>query len=258
MSRWLFDLGNTRLKITRMQADGSVGAIVAIAHAQADFQHQLDHALADAQGHAFVASVASAGLSDQLRERLIQRFKCISIARSSARWGDDLRIAYADPSRLGVDRFLAMLGARARCAGNAVLVIGVGTAVTVDLVDASGQQRGGLIAPSPQLMRQALHQAAAQLPAIGGEPLPFADNTADALASGAVFSSVGLIERCQQHALALLAQPVQVIVHGGGAPALLPHLPTSAHVPQLVLEGLARWSRAGLSSIVAADRITSC
>ena len=63
-------------------------------------------------------------------------------------------------------------------------MVGVGTAVTVDLLDAAGRHHGGRIAPSPQLMRDALHAAAAQLPAQGGDYVEFAADTVDALASG--------------------------------------------------------------------------
>src|SRR3546814_11073540 len=66
------------------------------------------------------------------------------------------------PSRLGVDRFLALLGAHARGVG-ATMVVGVGTALTVDWLDADGRHRGGRIAPSPTLMRDALHARAARL-----------------------------------------------------------------------------------------------
>ena len=66
-----------------------------------------------------------------------------------------VRIAYAEPSRLGVDRFLALLGAHARGPGPWLLV-SAGSALTVDLLDSSGQHRGGVIAPSPEHMRAAL------------------------------------------------------------------------------------------------------
>src|SRR3546814_20228982 len=69
---------------------------------------------------------------------------------------------FRSPSRLGVDRFLALLGAHARGVG-ATMVVGVGTALTVDWLDADGRHRGGRIAPSPTLMRDALHARAARL-----------------------------------------------------------------------------------------------
>src|SRR3546814_4802894 len=57
------------------------------------------------------------------------------------------------------------------------MVVGVGTALTVDWLDADGRHRGGRIAPSPTLMRDALHARAAQLPASGGRYVEFGDDT---------------------------------------------------------------------------------
>src|SRR5690606_42114445 len=63
----------------------------------------------------------------------------------------------------------------------AALVVGVGTALTIDWLDAHGRHRGGRIAPSPMLMRAALHARAVQLPAAGGSYAEFAGDTVDAL-----------------------------------------------------------------------------
>ncbi len=131
-----------------------------------------------------------------------------------------------------------MLG---QCDGQAVLVVGVGTALTLDLVDAAGRHRGGRIAPSPQLMRQALHARAAQLPERGGAYAEFADDTADALASGCEGAALALIERSLHAARDLLGVTPALRLHGGGGEALRAHLPAHAWVPDAVLQGLACW-----------------
>jgi type III pantothenate kinase len=45
----------------------------------------------------------------------------------------------------------------------------------------------------------------------------------------------------------LLGATPALLLHGGGAPALLPHLPRAIAAPGLVLEGLARWARIGVA-----------
>ena len=154
-----------------------------------------------------------------------------------------MRIAYAQPQRLGVDRFLALLAAHARGDG-AALVCGVGTALTLDLIDAEGRHRGGRIAPSPALMREALHARAAQLPLAGGDYRPFADDTADALASGCEGAALALIERSLDAARDELGVAPRLLLHGGGSDALRARLENATHVPALVLEGLASWAGA--------------
>lgn len=236
MSEWLFDLGNSRLKYARRGADGTVGEMASLDHGNGD----VASLPAQVQGEiAWVASVASPALRARLLGALSERFARISVARVQPACAG-LRIAYADPARLGVDRFLALLAARE--AGAAVLVVGVGTALTIDLLDATGLHRGGRIAPSPTLMRESLQARASQLPAQGGRYVEFADDTLDALASGCDGAALGLIERSRTEAEALLGTVPHLWLHGGGAPALASRLDAAELRPRLVLEGLSRWA----------------
>ena len=236
---WLFDLGNTRLKCAPL-VDGRCGEVVALAHGDAGLASRLDALLPGHGGVAHLASVAPRALTAELVGRLASRFGRVDIARTMAHCAG-LRIAYADPSKLGVDRFLALLAAHRR--GGAALVVGVGTALTIDLVDAGGQHHGGRIAPSPSLMREALHARAAVLPLEGGACVAFAADTADALASGCEGSALALIADSLAAARELLGTTPALLLHGGGAPALQGALPDAVSTPSLVLEGLACWAR---------------
>ena len=243
MSRWLFDLGNSRLKCAPLHDDGSIGAIQAFGHDETRFAEVLLAAVPAQGGSAYLASVASPALTATVVEALASRFQCISLARTCPRLAG-VRIAYVEPARLGVDRFLALLAAHARGPGPC-LIAGVGTALTVDLLDRNGLHRGGRIAPSPRIMREALHQAARHLPAQGGDYREFAVDTADALASGCEGAAVGLVERSLRQAEQDLGETPILLLHGGGADALAAHLPQAVHAPSLVLEGLALWARIG-------------
>jgi len=239
MSAWLFDLGNTRLKCAPL-VDGAPGEVRALAYGSDDLAASLEAALPARFDTAYVSSVAGAPLRVALLDALTRRCRRIELARTQAAFLD-LRIAYAVPSRLGVDRFLAMLGARGQVR-EAMLVCGVGTALTVDLVDADGRHRGGRLAPSPQLMREALHARAPQLPAEGGAWTDWASDTDDALASGCLGASLALVRDAQASAASLLGTAPRLLVHGGGAAPLLDRLPDAGHRPSLVLDGLARWA----------------
>ena len=242
MTQWLFDLGNSRLKCAQLHDDGSVGDVRAMA-----YEEGLADKLAATVGHdgasAILASVASPARTAMVVDWLTTRFGIVSIARTQAALAG-VRIAYPDPARMGVDRFLALLAARRRGA-DPWLVVGVGTAITVDLLDGFGQHRGGRIAPSPRLMRDALQAAAAQLPAHGGDYAEFATETTDALASGCEGAALGLIERSLHQAHALLGERPALLLHGGGAEGLASQLDTPRVAPALVLEGLAVWARLG-------------
>lgn len=250
MTHWVFDLGNTRLKCAALQADGSLGPVTALVHAETGFGHSLLALLPADAASACVASVAPTALTVAVIEILASRFNRISLARSSLQCAG-VRSAYAQASTLGVDRFLGMIAARTRAPG-AWLVAGVGTALTIDLLDRNGSHRGGRIAPSPPTMRMALNHVAAHLPVEGGEYREFATTTADALASGCDAAALGLIERSLRLGHELLGEVPALLLHGGGAATLAPHLPQAVHAPSLVLEGLSVW--AGLGATPASTR----
>ncbi len=239
MSRWLFDLGNTRLKAAPVDGRGRIGDVLAFAHDGAGLPPGWDDALPARIGSAAVASVASAPLRTALLDTLAARCSRFSVARTLPRC-DGVTIAYPCPERLGVDRFLALLGAHAR-GGGPWLLAGVGTALTIDLLDGDGLHRGGRIAPSPALMRQALHARASQLPDVGGAYADFASDTADALASGCEGAALALVQASCDAARRMLGAEPAVLVHGGGRGPLLERLPGAQEAPSLVLEGLARW-----------------
>lgn len=248
MSAWLFDLGNSRLKCAPLQGDGAIapGSVLEIGHDGAAF----DATIAQLPARfdcAYVASVANPALTTALLVLLTRRCLRISRVRTLAT-SAGVRIAYADPQRLGVDRFLALLAAHAR-APQAWLVVGVGTALTIDLLDGAGRHHGGRIAPSPTLMREALHRRAPQLPASGGHAIDFADDTADALASGCDGAALALLVDSRERAMQRLGLAPQLLLHGGGAQALLPRLRDAVHAPALVLEGLACW----LATLASSD-----
>ncbi|WP_159017423.1 type III pantothenate kinase [Cognatiluteimonas profundi] len=241
MSTWLFDLGNSRLKFAA-PGDGSVGGIHHVDHDGSRFADGWEQQLPPRFDTAWIASVGAPGLTTALVDGLCSRCRRVSFVRTQRSFGG-VRIAYADPARLGVDRFLALLAAHARASGPS-LVVGVGTALTIDLLDADGVHRGGRIAPSPTLMRDSLHARAPQLPARGGSYAAFADETASALASGCEGAALALIAQSMQAATAMLGTTPRVLLHGGGAPALLPASGDAIIAPALVLEGLALWARA--------------
>lgn len=235
---WLLDLGNSRLKFASLARDGTVGPVTALDHGTPDWIAGLPTG-----GTAWVGSVASPTLTLQLLEGLAARFARVRIARTSAACAG-VHVGYPQPARLGVDRFLALLGAFSAGEGP-WLVVGVGTALTVDLLGADGRHAGGRIAPSPTLMREALHARAAHLPARGGAYHEFATDTCDALASGCEGAAIALVERSLARARDVLGRDARPLLHGGGAEALAPHIDGACVEPALVLQGLAAWARIG-------------
>ena len=235
MSTWLFDLGNSRLKCASLD---SIEAMQAVPHG-ADGIGRLP---GDVRGDlAVVASVAPAVVRISLLRELSTRFHVVVQARSMARCGR-LRIAYTDPSALGVDRFLALLAASEQAEPQ--VLVGVGTALTLDALHADGSHAGGLIAPSPTLMREALAARSDRLPATGGQRLSFAGNTRDALASGCDGAAIALVQEARRVFTAQTGALPRLRLHGGGVPMLQDAFADAEAWPSPVLQGLAAWSRA--------------
>jgi type III pantothenate kinase len=231
MSDWLFDLGNTRIKCAPLESGGCVGAMRHI-----DYAALQDDPLPSG-GRAWVASVAGGARRAAFEAAAAGHFDDVRDVRSERAIGG-LRIAYAAPERLGVDRFLALLAAHV-AGGGPWLVVGVGTALTIDLLRADGVHLGGRIAPSPTLMREALHARASQLPLSGGRAVAFADDTCDALASGCEGAAMALVEQSRELAIPRVGRAPGILLHGGGADVLATALPDASWRPALVLEGLA-------------------
>ena len=127
---------------------------------------------------------------------------------------------YDHPNRLGVDRWVALIGARqrilARGAPRPALVIMVGTAVTVDALDISGRFLGGLILPGFGLMLRALEMGTAGLKAPTGEAVDFPTNTSDALMSGGSEAIAGAVDRMYRK-LQKRSGEAPALFMGGGA-----------------------------------------
>ena len=154
-----------------------------------------------------------------------------------------LRNGYEYPSRLGSDRWVSLAGARSRVLSDGpprpALVVMVGTAVTVDALDADGLFLGGLIIPGFGLMQRALEMGTSGLKVPTGEVVDFPTNTSDALMSGGVNAIAGAIER-QARRLALhTGQAPLMLMTGGAASKLAPatDLPFET-VETLIFEGL--------------------
>jgi len=160
---------------------------------------------------------------------------------SSAAQQCGVKNGYQDPGQLGVDRWAALIGARSLRV-SACLVVIAGTATTIDLLDADGVFRGGLILPGIALMRSSLAANTAQLPGGGGSYSELPRNTADAIASGCLQATAGAIER--MFARIAAEHDALCMISGGAAAELLPLLDLPlAQIDNLVLEGLARMAR---------------
>ena len=150
---------------------------------------------------------------------------------------------YDHPTRLGADRWVALIGARQRILERGeprpVLVVMVGTAVTVDALDETGRFLGGLILPGFGLMLRALEMGTAGLKAPTGEVVEFPTNTSDALMSGGADAIAGAVDRMHRKLERRAGRAPLLFMSGGAASKLAPmtDLPVEM-VETLIFDGL--------------------
>lgn len=188
-------------------------------------------------------NVAGAEVAAALRDWCGQRWRQpVAFAQTQRRAGR-LVNGYRDPGQLGVDRWLAMRAAWDLCGGS-LCVVDCGTAVTVDVVDAGGRHRGGLILPGPDTARAALLQ---RLPHLSdpGRPAPGAglgNNTRDAAGYGLYYMVFGALARIAEYVRDRYGGGTRFYVCGGAAALATRHLGRECRqVPDLVLKGLANY-----------------
>jgi type III pantothenate kinase len=240
----LVDLGNTRLKWA-VRASDALRFGRAVALAQPDWPVALGEAWVALPVPRAVAVAAVAGIehADAVLRLARTRWPTVDIIEiSTPTQACGVRNGYVEPARLGVDRFMAMIGARARHAG-ACVVAGAGTALAVDVLDAEGQHRGGAILPSVAQIERLVLQSTARVRVEHAGTVPATDwgrSTEDGLATGAWLAQAALIDRIAEDAHAQLGVMPRVLLHGGAAGDLIPRLRRTAELaPSLVFEGMA-------------------
>jgi type III pantothenate kinase len=184
--------------------------------------------------------------SDVIRRRVEDQMEAWDVApqwvvASEAEAG--LRNGYDYPARLGADRWVAMIGAYqhmlAQGPAQPMVLVMVGTAVTVEAVDASGMFLAGLILPGHGIMLRALESGTAGLHVPTGEVKPFPTNTSDALTSGGTYAIAGAVECMVQHVRQRCGAEPKCIMTGGAAWKMAPTMTRPFElVDNLIFDGL--------------------
>ncbi len=157
------------------------------------------------------------------------------VSSSAAACG--VRNAYAEPERLGADRWVALIAARA-LTRQTCYVVDCGTAVTIDALAADGQHLGGVIVPGMRLMREALYRETRQIPPETGEPRLFGQSTREGVWGGALYAVASAIDGVTERMIAHHGPGLRWLT-GGAAESVLPHVQAEYRLePELIFTGL--------------------
>lgn len=154
-----FDVGNSSVKWRTLE-DGSVTArgmfdaeqpvaeALSVQMAQIS-EVQVSSVRSDAATEGFIGALHKLGARD------------ITVAQSQAEQAG-LTCAYAVPGQMGVDRWLALLGAW-QCIRRPLVVVDAGSAVTIDVVGKDGMHEGGFILPGRRLQLGSLQSGTSRV-----------------------------------------------------------------------------------------------
>jgi type III pantothenate kinase len=238
------DCGNSFIKwrITRVSGAGVIaGGVVGS-------DQDLIDAVAAVAGvalvHCRMVSVRTEDETTQLVESIEQRFAVGAVCAMPAKELAGVRNGYEEYQHLGLDRWLAVLGAF-HLAQAACVVIDLGTAATSDFVTAEGEHLGGFICPGMPLMRGQLrtHTRRIRYDDLSAEKAVSAmspgRNTVEAVERGCTLMLRGFVLTQVEHARTHLGDSCRIFLTGGDAELVREIVPTAQVVPDLVFIGLA-------------------
>ncbi|MFL1503955.1 pantothenate kinase [Pseudomonas sp. O64] len=186
------------------------------------------------------ASEETGKLVEALQEAFGVTVSCAAPAREMA----GVRNGYEEFERLGLDRWLAMLGGFKLASGNC-LVLDFGTAATADFIATDGEHLGGFICPGMPLMRSQLRthtrkirydDAAAEQ---AMERLSPGRTTVEAVERGCTLMLRGFVLTQLELARRYWGDDFTVFLTGGDADLVSDAVPQARFVPDLVFVGLA-------------------
>ena len=229
------DAGNSRLK-WRILNEASViarGVLVNDNH----WEESLPALLASMGSVQCVrGAIVSGDERFQLLSTTIRRYLQVPLLRAVVKsdW-QGVRVAYT--TALGVDRWLAMLAVNQQSGTGYKLVVSLGTAMTLDILDSSGLHLGGYIVPGVGLMKRMLNSNTARLPLVNASAATLrpGTNTVDCINNGVLAMSAAMVNAQRSK-----YKNCDVYLTGGDAKLLAPHVEGGCSCfPELVMDGLA-------------------
>jgi type III pantothenate kinase len=235
----LIDQGNTRLKWV-LARDGKIDESSA---GRGDLEAFMQACL---QGVSILpASVLISSVASKEEARVLAGF-------CESRWGLKAQLlksteqrggvqnAYREPKMLGVDRWLAIVGAVARH-GKPVVIWDLGTATTLDAVDETGLHLGGMIYPGPATMLDSLGRDTKLRvpPNLENSAVTPGRSTSSCISNGVYAAQVGALNQFLRKVSEEMSGAPMLLVTGGAASQILPLLDFECiHDPWLVFRGM--------------------
>lgn len=213
----LIDIGNSRTKYVRL-INGELSATTQLNNDEFSTAYFMKYFSQASQ--IIVANVAKSALTDELAT-WCARHKISYKQVHSEQQKNRLISAYQEPTTLGIDRWLALLGAMHLYPQENVLIIDAGTATTVDLLATDGQHQGGWILAGVNALFTSIlsHSTLVHAKNKTTPSLAFGTNTTDNVNNACWAATLGMIERAIEQAQQL-GDINRIILTGGDGKSL--------------------------------------
>lgn len=238
------DCGNSFIKWRVISQDGKSRLLAGVVESDAALFESLANAPAVRVTRCRLVSVRSDIETEQLMVRIRESLGIDVVCAQSASQVGEVCNGYEDFQRLGLDRWLAVLGGY-HLGQRACLVLDLGTAVTADFISADGKHQGGFICPGLPLMRDQLSTHTRrirydrQVALAALQELEPGRSTAEAVERGCVLMLRGFVAEQLRQAQMRFPGGFEVFLTGGDAELVRDVIPGAQVVPDLVFVGLA-------------------
>ena len=250
------DVGNTRIKYCLFDNEKSIESHSLVHNQRYKDVLKSGWTKMNKPDEVWVSNVAGEAAKNEILEYCVSHWGIQAHFVEVEKQFDGINNHYEHLEQMGVDRWLAVIGARNIFPDGAVIVVDAGTAVNIELLTGDNQYMGGVILPGMNLMYQALmgntHISEAKLdksaldnlamvPAIG-------QSTEQCVNAGVQYGLLGAVERTIRAMQAGLSEKTKLLITGSGAAWLYENLQGTLSndtddlvvESNLVLLGLAR------------------
>lgn len=238
--RLLVDVGNTQVKYVFQAVDRSASFSDIVYLDYHAFQTQLLQGRFSQVSEVILANVYGNAVHDAIKKWVAcHNIAFVQVHSTAKAFG--ISSSYQQPESLGVDRWLAMIGAKQLYPQQNILVIDAGTATTVDLLAANGQHYGGWIMPGVQILFDSLLTRTTKINAAPNvtASISFGRDSSSCLNHGSWAMTIGAIKEAIIQANSSLTLD-KVLITGGNGEKIVKLLAEHCQLePKLVFLGLS-------------------
>jgi len=238
--RLLVDVGNTQVKYVFQASDTPTVLSDIVYLDYQSFQTQLSQGKFSQISEVIFANVHGKEVLDAIKSwAAINNIAFLQVQSTAKAFG--VSSSYQQPERLGVDRWLAMIGAKQLYPRQNLLIIDAGTATTVDVLDAKGQHYGGWIMPGVQTLFDSLLTRTKKIIATPNATasLSFGIDSSNCLSHGSWAMTIGAVKEAIIQANNLLTID-KILITGGNAKEITKLIADNLQLePKLLFHGLS-------------------